>query len=117
MEQSMFPIRYLPFSVLLLFLASCAHSPNTLTPREKSEGWHLLFDGQSTNGWHVFQQSSATGWTIENGCLTRIPGGSDLLTNANFDNFVLDLDWKVQPGANSGIMCRVDESDDNTWLG
>ena len=46
--------------------------PNTLTAAEKADGWKLLFDGQTTNGWHVFNRDTVTGWAIENGELIAL---------------------------------------------
>ena len=82
---------------------------NTLTDNEKSNGWKLLWDGKTTNGWRG--AGSATfptkGWTIEDGML--IPnkgtnkGGGDIVTVKKYKNFVLEADFKITEGANSGI--------------
>ena len=89
--------------------------PNTLTAAEKADGWKLLFDGQTTNGWHVFNRDTVTGWAIENGELIALGEagleglGNDLVTNDEFENFELSLDWKVSEAGNSGVFFNVIE--------
>lgn len=92
---------------------------NNLTEQEKSEGWQLLFDGQSTTGWHQYGGSPVgSAWKIQDGALFldasqkeggRIVGGGDIVTDQEFENFHLKVDWKVDTGANSGIMFYVHE--------
>src|SRR5688572_22056090 len=85
---------------------------NTLTDAEKSTGWQLLFDGTSKNGWHVYnKKSDGAAWKVEDGALTldsnykvdgKRAGGGDLVTDEEFENFELSLDWKIGKGGNSG---------------
>lgn len=87
--------------------------PNTLTAEERAAGWRLLFDGRTTNGWRGFRQDRVPdGWTVEDGTLTRAAAGGDIVTVDEFENFELTLEWKVEPGGNSGIFFRVVEDDD-----
>lgn len=89
---------------------------NTLTSEEKASGWKLLFDGKTTNGWRGFKQKMApSGWQAVDGELTRVGGGGDLLTNEQYSSFELQLEWKVPPGGNSGIMYRVTEDAEETY--
>lgn len=81
-----------------------------LTELEAQAGWRLLFDGASTAGWvghgtDAFPQ----GWDVADGCLHKLPGvpGGDLVTREAFGDFELELEWKVAPGANSGLKYRV----------
>lgn len=97
-------------SVFVLF----ALAVNTLTPGEKAAGWGLLFDGQSFNGWEdpAKKNPPADSWTIEDGCLKAVAKPSrrdDLLTTATYENFELTFDWKVAPGANSGVKYRIQD--------
>ncbi|MEL6195015.1 MAG: DUF1080 domain-containing protein [Bacteroidota bacterium] len=87
-------------------------SENLLTPEEVEEGWQLLFDGSSFNGWHIYGKDSVAGWAIEDGQLTNIPevAGGDMTTNNEYANFELSLEWKVEEGGNSGILYRVIEN-------
>jgi len=79
---------------------------NRLTEREVDEGWKLLWDGETMNGWKnaLSDQSPEEGWTISNGILTVHPAGeADIVTEDSFRNFVLELDFSITRGANSGI--------------
>jgi hypothetical protein len=94
-----------------------ASGPNTLTAAERAMGWRLLFDGRTTAGWRGFRQSSMpSGWTVIDGALTRTGGGGDIITVDQFDNFELQIEWQIAPGGNSGIMFRVSEAADATYL-
>lgn len=92
---------------------------NILTPKEKKEGWKLLFDGKSTNGWRTFKDNPADGWTVANGELVSKKDGvtkrADLITAEKYDNFELMFDWKILPGGNSGVMYRVTEDNGATY--
>lgn len=88
------------------------NADNLLTPQEVQEGWQLLFDGNSFNGWHSYGKDSIQGWMIEDGQLTNDPevSGGDLTTNNQYSNFELSLDWKIAKGGNSGIIYRIVEN-------
>ena len=88
---------------------------NQLTANEKAAGWKLLFDGKTTQGWRGFKKPAfpAHGWVIEDGwlhCLGK--GGGDIIPDAEFDDFELEWEWKVAPGANSGVKYFITESRD-----
>jgi hypothetical protein len=96
--------------------------PNTLSEQEVEDGWILLFDGESTEGWRGYQQESfpESGWIIEDGAL-KVQGagtgeaggaGGDILFDQKFQNFHLSLEWKVSEGGNSGIFYLAQELDD-----
>jgi len=91
---------------------------NTLTPQEKAAGWRLLFDGQSLEGWRGFKQKAAPdGWKAVNGELTRVGKGGDIITNDQFSDFELSLDWKLAKGGNSGIFYHVlEEGGDQAYF-
>lgn len=90
--------------------------PNTLTEAERAEGWTLLFDGQSTKGWHSYGKDTVTGWTVEDGVLIALgeegEAGGDLISNAQYESFELSLDWKLSPEGNSGFLFHVVEAPD-----
>lgn len=87
---------------------------NTLTDQEKKDGWELLFDGSSTKGWHKY---GATGvgaaWKIDDNSLHLDASikdqGGDIVTDAEYDNFDLKLDWKIDSGGNSGVIIFINE--------
>jgi hypothetical protein len=93
--------------------ASALPNVNKLTEAEKAAGWKLLFDGKSTSGWRNFGKPSISdGWQIIDGALCRVDkSAGDIVTAEQYDNFVLELDYKVPPHANSGIMYRVSEDE------
>jgi hypothetical protein len=84
--------------------------PNTLTEQERRDGWRLLFDGSTTRGWRGYKQPSMpAGWQVMNGALTRTGQTSDIITDQQFGDFELALEWKIAPGGNSGIFFRAIE--------
>ena len=96
--------------------ARCANV-NLLSPAEQSAGWLLLFDGRSTAGWHVYNKQDTKSWAIDE-CSLKTTGtetnyGSDkrpdLVTDREFTNFELVVDWKGSKGGNSGIIYGIVE--------
>ena len=88
---------------------------NALSAQEKNDGWKLLFDGKTTNGWTNFNENTISGWIIEDGCLVGqgLGGdiGGDIVSDKEYDNFILKWDWKLGPNGNSGVIYHVVESD------
>ena len=93
-----------------------AAAPNTLTAQEKAGGWKLLWDGKTGNGWRSAKsdQFPDHGWTTRDGVLTvhenggeESAGGGDIITRKRYNNFELTADFKITPGANSGIKIFV----------
>jgi len=91
--------------------------PNSLTAVEHEQGWMLLFDGQTTNGWHGFRsREMLPGWQVRDGALVcginfgaGPKGRTDIVTDKAFDDFELQFEWKTSPGGNSGVFFRVSE--------
>ena len=101
-----------------LFLAGhlvFAQAPNTLTSKEKKEGWKLLFDGKTTKGWHTYLRDTVgSKWQVKDDVLIFDPsqpqsGGGDIVTNEVYENFELNLQWRISKGGNSGIIFDVQE--------
>ena len=85
---------------------------NRLTDEEKKAGWRLLWDGETTKGWRSPKSDEfpQKGWTIKDGALhvtdnagAESSGGGDIITRERFSDFELLADFKITPGANSGI--------------
>ena len=79
---------------------------NQLTEREKEIGWELLWDGKTFDGWTSANQDDFpdNGWTIEEGVLTvHESENADIVTEKDFRNFILEVDFKVTRSSNSGI--------------
>ncbi|MEL0653176.1 DUF1080 domain-containing protein [Algibacter sp. TI.3.09] len=90
---------------------------NKLTIDEKKKGWKLLWDGKTTNGWRgaKLEEFPKNGWQIEDGVLSVLSSGGaesnaggDIVTTEQFGDFELTVDFKLTPGANSGIKYYVD---------
>ena len=97
-------------------LIGIAQKPNTLTRSEKKEGWKLLFDGKTTKGWHTYLRDTVgSKWQIKDDALVFDPsqpqsGGGDIVTNDEYENYELNLEWKISKGGNSGIIFDVQEN-------
>jgi hypothetical protein len=78
--------------------------------------WQPLLDSNSTRGWRGFKVDTApSGWQVVDGALTRVGGGGDIMTVEQFENFELELEWKVAPAGNSGILFHVTEEAEETY--
>jgi len=98
---------------VILFSSCKAQTPNTLTAEEKEEGWQLLFDGETTDQWRLYNHDTFPdqGWKVQKGELVFDPyleNGEkvqvgDIITKEKFENFEFKLEWKVQEAGNSGI--------------
>lgn len=98
-------------------LTACTsvEKPNTLTDAEIADGWELLFNGENLDGWRDYNGDSLTQpWHVVDGCIQANGDGSDLsgyiVTNKQYDNFILDWDWKLSHGGNSGMLYHVVEN-------
>ena len=81
---------------------------NRLTREEQSAGWKLLFDGRTYAGWRDPTRLHPPGdsFVIEDGCLKAVANPrirEDLMTAATFRDFELVFDWRIAPGANTGL--------------
>jgi hypothetical protein len=102
--------------VTLLFIISCDKpATNTLSEKEKKQGWQLLFNGKTTEGWRHFKGGEVTGWKIKDGILCNSGIGSDhggdIITKEIYDDFELYLEWKINAKSNSGVFFHVQELD------
>lgn len=91
---------------------------NNLSPQERAQGWQLLFDGKTTNGWRGVGKASfpTKGWKVENGELIVEEGngdqsqnGGDIVTQDEYSTFEVQLDFNITEGANSGIKYFITE--------
>ncbi len=94
------------------------NASNTLTEKELKEGWKLLFDGKTTNGWRGAYRDTfpEKGWEVHDGMLIveasgggEAANGGDIVTVDEYSSFDLMVDFKLTEGANSGIKCFVTE--------
>jgi len=91
----------------ILSSALFAGESNSLTEKEKTEGWRLLFDGKSTTGWVALgkQTFPEKGWSVKDGVFQHEKGGGggDIVSTASYTNFDLTFEWKIGEVGNSGV--------------
>ena len=104
---------------------------NQLTEAEKEQGWELLFDGKTFDGWRGLGRDSVQPdhWKVENGLIHKVNNkeveevtgkkidGGDLITIDTFRNFELQFDWKIKPDGNSGIKYNASEKISTSYGG
>jgi hypothetical protein len=81
--------------------------------------WVVLFDGRSTDAWRCYNRDAFPdkGWKVEGGQLKTVAGGDrcDLVTREKYQDFELEVEWRVSPGGNSGIFYHVAEGPPNSY--
>ncbi len=89
---------------------------NTLTAAEQRDGWKLLFDGKTTNGWRGYKKSTVPdGWKVIDGELRRVAPAGDLITVDKYQNFELKAEWNISKCGNSGVLYHVTEEGSETY--
>jgi hypothetical protein len=108
----------LALQLTLNLSAAAAPAINTLTAVEKADGWQLLFDGNTFNGWHNFKKDGVRpGWQIKDGALVCADphNAGDIVTSNQFQWFELQLDYNISEAGNSGIMFHVTDAGNAVW--
>jgi len=105
--------------VAMSFMTNNKQKDNTLSKKEKKQGWVLLFDGTSTNGWRSYKNKEQQGWDVKDGELYCKSEGvtkrADLITANKYENYELQIDWKISPKMNSGIIYMVTEDNSASY--
>lgn len=105
---------------LFLCTLGYAQTANTLTQKEKQDGWKLLFDGKDMANWHKYGGGTpGKSWKIDMDAIkldvpvragNKAPDGGDLVTNQVIDgDFEFKVEWKIEKYTNSGIFLFVHE--------
>jgi hypothetical protein len=102
------------FIVLAMFIAFSAKSQekdNVLTPEEFTQGWQLLFDGETLNGWKAYNGDEPQTWSVRDNSIycDGTSGGDDIMTVETYGDFDLKFEWKIEENGNSGVIYRVRE--------
>lgn len=117
---------YILLALLALPFLVQAQVTNTLSAKEKKEGWKLLFDGTTTSGWRKFKSDKiGAAWKVKDGALYldatnkkdwQTGDGGDIVTEGVYENYELSIEWKIQACGNSGIIFNVQEGNyDYVW--
>ncbi|WP_444886144.1 3-keto-disaccharide hydrolase [Microbulbifer sp. JMSA008] len=104
-------------AAVMLGAAGCERVPVSSTQQVDGE-WRYLFDGETLQGWTGTNGSQiGEAWQVVNGNLVLTAGGAgDLVTAEQFEDFELQLEWKISEGGNSGIIYRVADGDAPVWM-
>ena len=125
-------IRTISLGAAILLMGACndstttttstSDSANVMTNDQATEEWQPLLSGNSLTGWHAYGKNTiGQSWKVQDGELTFDPSvkdGGDIVTDEEYENFHLKLQWKIDSGGNSGIMFYVHEDTSkyqNTW--
>lgn len=107
-------LKALAICLLTLTAMQQATAQNQLTKKEQKAGWQSLFDGKTTKGWHSYLQTNAGPcWKVVDGTLQLDPQTqpqSDIVTDKEYENFDLSVEWKIAEAGNSGIIFSINES-------
>lgn len=105
-------------SVLVLLACNSSTTTNQKTDASRDE-WEYLFDGVSLKGWHTYGQDTiGKAWKVEDSTLHldasvkdgwQTKNGGDIITDKEYENFDLQLEWKISEGGNSGIIFYAHE--------
>ena len=103
--------------LLAICIVGCSQSKKAMTTNES--GWVSLFDGKTLTGWHNYGKTTiGNAWKAEDGMLYldneqkegwQTKSGGDIVTDEEYENFHLKLDWKISANGNSGIIFYVHE--------
>lgn len=107
--------------VMALFFSAGLLAQNSLTDEERADGFVLLFDGKSSEGWRGFQKDFFPDkWLVEDGTIHFCPKakgtGGDIVYDKEFSDFHLKLEWKIDSAGNSGILYLGSEAPEYKYI-
>src|SRR6478736_9393382 len=94
--------------LLALLIVPCVRAgDNELTAKEKEEGWRLLFDGKTLDGWMTSSETPSK-TPVDDGCINPHKAGGYMMVHKEiWGNYALALDYKISKGCNSGVFIRT----------
>ena len=104
-------IRGLAACLLISTLPALISTAQSRDNSTADSAWQDLLADNSLTAWRNYRSDEiSAGWQIENGILYRSgKRAGDLITRAQFADFELELEWRVETGGNSGIFFRATE--------
>jgi hypothetical protein len=102
-------------NIVTALIFTALFSSGFASAQQNKNKWVKLFDGKTTKGWHNYGKTTVgERWTVQDGALRLLPkdpnkAGGDLVTDKEYSNFHLKLEWKIAPKGNSGIFLFVKE--------
>lgn len=101
-----------PMKKLILVMAitsimpNALFSQNNLASKEEQKGWKHLFNDKNMDGWTATDGSPVSdGWQVTDGSIVAVKDGKggDIMSIGEYSNFDLSIDYKIEPGVNSGV--------------
>ncbi len=83
---------------------------------QKKGKWINLLANNSLDAWHQYNAGAVKGWQVQDGILSTTGKNGDIVTNDEFENFELEMEWKIEKAGNSGIFIYVVEHPDNKYM-
>lgn len=95
------------FYIFLLLSFSCQSNGND---------FKALFNGENMDGWHAYNSDEPLRWSVKDGVMFTLGGNGDIVTDSEYQNFELEVEWKINKGGNSGIFYYVQEKDEYKYI-
>jgi Domain of Unknown Function (DUF1080) len=80
---------------------------------QKPAKWQKIFDGKTTQNWHSYHKTTVEGWVVADKVISTDGKHDDLVTDAEFENFEFEFEFKASPKGNSGVIYKVIEDPRN----
>lgn len=94
----------------LVLAAFCLVSSTSFAQKKQ---WVSLFDGKAIKGWHIWKTTEVKGWHVMDGVLMTHGNNGDLVTDKEYENFILEFEFKAAPKGNSGVIYKIQEDANN----
>lgn len=106
------------YTFIILLVPTCYMMVPAVVAQDDEEGFEVLFDGSNLDNWRGYgKEEIGKGWSIAGESLQFDgTGGGDIITKETYSSFDLRFDWKVDEGANSGVMYRVSLGDNAPYF-
>ena len=111
--------------IILLALALCITGCASQQVSVNQRGFRPLFPDQTLSGWRVASwrdvsepaEEPGEAWRFHDGVLEGTGQGTWLVSKEPYGDFVLELDWRIDRGANAGVGLRFPPAGDPAYRG